>query len=126
MEFARPPSELSSEGPMDSNWRNWKQQFLTFLKVTGYTDDEPEINKFDLLLNLIGPVGQKDFQKFSIESPSDNVSIDFILKKFDDLYDPKKSEAHERNIFLTFKKKPKENINHYVNELRVNFVFKLF
>lgn len=122
-QFARPPQELSSDGPMDVNWRSWKQQFLIFLKASGAVNKDQDY-KASLLMNLMGSVGQQVFQNFNFESPRDLENMDIIIEKFDNYYDPKKSEAYERNLFWTSRKKNEDSIDEYVKELKVKYFSK--
>lgn len=118
-QFARRPDELSSKGPMDVNWRNWKQQFLIFLKASGALDKPTDV-KASLMMNLIGQAGLEIFHTFTFDPPSESEDLDLLMKKFDDYFDPKKSEAHERYVFFTSVKKNGDSLEQYISEMRVN------
>lgn len=62
MEY-RTPHELSFSGNVAQNWKEWYQQFNIYL-IASNKDEENDIRKINILLNLIGPQGVKIYNNF--------------------------------------------------------------
>jgi hypothetical protein len=86
----KPPTELSWIGNMGENWRFFKQKFEIYLIASRYSTEESEF-KIALLLNAVGDRALKIFNNFTYDS-----SVHFSFGN----------------------KKPEENIDQYVTELR--------
>nr|XP_046469519.1 uncharacterized protein LOC124212924 isoform X3 [Neodiprion pinetum] len=117
MEHARPPPALSSGGAMDENWKDWKRQFLIFLKASGIANKPTDV-RANILLNLIGPVGMTVFKNFTFDDPDDEENVEILIEKFEDHFSPRKTEVHERYIFFSSVRQQSETIPHYVQTLK--------
>jgi len=98
--FARAPDPLTKDGNMASNWHSWKEDFIIFMKVTGYINKSNEI-RANLLKNRIGKVGIEAIQSISFDNEQDKDDMDILIKKLEDYFDPPKKEAVERYNFFT-------------------------
>lgn len=115
---ARAPDPLKSDGDMASNWHSWKEDFMIFMKLTGYIDKSNEI-RANLLKNRIGTVGMKAMQNMSFNNPEDKDNMDILLEKFEKVFNPPKNEVIERYQFFTKAKKANETIEQYISSLKV-------
>ncbi|XP_046605731.1 uncharacterized protein LOC124298134 isoform X1 [Neodiprion virginianus] len=117
MEHARRPPELSSVGAMDENWKDWKRQFLIFLKASGNAD-KPADMRASMLLNFIGPVGLTVLKNFTFDDPDDEENVEILIEKFENHFSPRKTEVHDRYIFFSSVRQHSETIPHYVQTLK--------
>lgn len=94
-------------------WFSWKNDFLTYIKSI-----DPAGNKEKwgyMLLNRLGPTGQEIYRTFSFDDGQAKEDIDVLLEKFD--------------YYCTFrnrKKKYNEDIDMYVENLKVYLISILF
>ena len=103
---AKPPRPFTSEDDFFDTWTSWKEEFLMFKAMV----NEGSSNKSrwaDLMLNLMGPIGRSIFNTFVFSLPVESKDIDILIKKFDIYF-----------IFSTMKRKSRENVYEYVNDLR--------
>ncbi|KAL6262508.1 hypothetical protein P5V15_005307 [Pogonomyrmex californicus] len=114
---ARAPDPLSKDGDMANNWQSWKDDFIIFMKVTGYIDKPDEI-RANLLKNRIGKVGLQAIQNISFDSVQDKDNMDILIEKLDKYFNPPKKEVVERYQFFTRSKKQNESIEQYINILK--------
>lgn len=105
-----PPSSFITEDEFFKTWCSWKNEFLTFKRVLNKENFNKE-KWGNLLLNLMGPIGQNIHSTFQFNSLNDKENIDILLQKFDEYY-----------IFSGRKKLPLENIYEYINDLQ--FIIK--
>lgn len=122
---ARAPDPLTSAGNMANNWRSWKEDFIIFMKVTGYID-RPNEARANLLKNRIGKIGLDVIQNMSFDKPQDKDDMDILIKKLEEHFDPPKKEVMERYHFFTRIKKQNESIEQYINSLRVRLLYLFF
>ncbi|XP_015594883.1 uncharacterized protein LOC107267542 isoform X2 [Cephus cinctus] len=115
--FARAPNQMSNKGPMDKNWKIFKEQFLTFMKVTE-GNLEASDKQAIMLLNLMGEVGQEALQNIPFNYPEEKEDIQILLEKFDEYFDPPKKESNERYAFFTRTRKPNESIENFIAGLQ--------
>lgn len=115
---ARAPDPLSNVGNMANNWQSWKEDFIIFMKVTGYINKPNEV-RANLLKNRIGKVGINVIQNMSFDNPQDKDDMDILLMKLEEIFNPPKQEVIERYQFFTRSKKQNESIEQYINSLRV-------
>jgi len=115
---ARAPDPLTKDGDMASNWQSWKEDFLIFMKVTGYIDKPNEI-RANLLKNRIGKVGIEAIQNISFDNMQDKDDMDKLIEKLEEYFNPPKKEVIERYQFFTRSKKQNESIEQYINILKV-------
>ncbi|XP_024892276.1 uncharacterized protein LOC112467741 isoform X3 [Temnothorax curvispinosus] len=114
---ARAPDPLTKDGDMASNWQTWKEDFLIFMKVTGYIDKSNEI-RANLLKNRIGKVGIEAIQNMSFDNMQDRDDMDILIKKLEEYFNPPKKEVVERYHFFTRSKRQNESIEQYINILK--------
>jgi len=112
---ARAPEPLKNTKPMDKTWKMWKQEFLIFLKVAGHDKSE---NKGTLLIHYMGKLAHEVMQDIEFENKAEEEDFDVLIKKFDDYFDPPKSETEERYKFYTRHKKNNETIEAYIVDLK--------
>ncbi|XP_032672304.1 uncharacterized protein LOC116844617 isoform X2 [Odontomachus brunneus] len=114
---ARAPDPLTNVGNMTNNWHSWIEDFIIFMKVTGYIDKPNEI-RANLLKNRIGKVGIDVIQNMSFDNPQDKDDMDIIVKKLEEHFNPPKNEVIERYQFFTKCKNPNQTIEQYINNLK--------
>lgn len=115
---ARAPDPLTEDGDMASNWQNWKENFIIFMKAAEYIEKSNEM-RANLLKNLIGKVGIQAIQNISFDNMQDKDDMDILIKKLDEYFNPPKKEVAARYLFFTTSKKQNESIEHYINVLKV-------
>ncbi|XP_071569396.1 uncharacterized protein [Temnothorax nylanderi] len=113
----RAPDPLTKNGDMASNWQTWKEDFIIFMKVTGYIDKPNEI-RANLLKNRIGKVGIEAIQNMSFDNMQDRDDMDILIKKLEEYFNPPKKEVVERYQFFTRSKRQNESIEQYINILK--------
>ncbi|XP_036140429.1 uncharacterized protein LOC105835272 isoform X2 [Monomorium pharaonis] len=115
---ARPPSPLRKDGDMASNWQNWKEEFIIFMKVANYMEQEPSDKRANCLKNFIGRVGIEAIRNITFDSEQDKDDMDILIEKLDKYFIPTKNEVFERHQFFTASKWQNESIEHYVTLLK--------
>ncbi|XP_072759356.1 uncharacterized protein [Anoplolepis gracilipes] len=115
--FARAPDPLTKTNDMASNWHSWKEDFIIFMKVTGYID-KPNEFRANLLKNRIGKIGIDAIQTMSFDNPQDKDDMDILIAKLEEFFNPPKNEVVERYQFFIRDKKQTETIEQYINILR--------
>lgn len=116
--YARAPDPLTNVGDMANNWQIWKEDFIIFMKVTGYIDEPDEETRANFLKNQIGKVGIDVIQNMSFENPQDKDNMDILIVKLEEFFNPPKNEVVERYQFFTRSKKQNESIEQYINSLK--------
>ncbi|XP_070154475.1 uncharacterized protein [Polyergus mexicanus] len=114
---ARAPDPLTKSNDMASNWHSWKEDFIIFMKVTGYIDKSNEI-RANLLKNRIGKIGIDAIQTMSFDNPQDKDDMDILIAKLEEFFNPPKNEVVERFQFFTRDRKQNETIEQYINILK--------
>lgn len=114
---ARAPDPLTKVDDMASNWESWKEDFIIFMKVTGYIDKPNDI-RANLLKNRIGKVGLEAIQNIYFDNIQDKDDMDILIEKLEYYFNPPKKEQVERYRFFTTKKQ-NESIEQYINILKV-------
>lgn len=115
---ARAPDPLTKEGDMARNWQSWKEDFIIFMKVTGYIDRPNDI-RANLLKNRIGKVGIDAIQIMSFDNEQDKEDMDILMAKLEAHFNPPKKEVVERYAFFTRMKKQNESIEEFIKILKV-------
>ncbi|KMQ85995.1 hypothetical protein RF55_15170 [Lasius niger] len=115
--YARAPDPLTKTDDMASNWQSWKEDFIIFMKVTGYINKPNEI-RANLLKNRIGKIGIDAIQKISFDKPQDKEDMDILIAKLEEFFNPPKNEVVERFQFFTRDKKQNETMDEYINILK--------
>jgi hypothetical protein len=119
---ARAPDPLTMDSDMVSNWQSWKEDFIIFMKITGYIDQSNEI-RANFLKNRIGKVGIDAIQNISFDKPEDKDDMDILILKLEEYFNPPRKEVVERYQFFTKAKKQNETIEQYINNLKVSIIF---
>lgn len=102
-----PPKPFMTEEEFFETWYKWKNDFLLFKgALIGTNSDTQQWG--NILLNLMGPIGQNIHTAFTFDSPNSKENVDILIQKFDKYY-----------IFSRKKKLPLENVYEYINELEV-------
>lgn len=114
---ARAPDPLTKVDDMASNWQSWKEDFIIFMKLTGYID-KPNDFRANLLKNRIGKVGTEAIQNISFENAQDKDDMDILIEKLEKYFNPPKKEVVERYQFFSRSKKQNESIEQYINILK--------
>lgn len=114
---ARAPDPLTKDGDMARNWQSWKEDFLIFMKVTGYID-KPNDMRANLLKNRIGKVGIDAIQNMSFDDPQDKENMEILIAKLEECFNPPKKETVERFNFFSRVKKQNESIEQYIMILK--------
>ncbi|EFN78746.1 hypothetical protein EAI_08211 [Harpegnathos saltator] len=102
---------------MAKNWQSWKEDFIIFMKVTGYIDKPNEV-RANLLKNRIGKIGIDVIQKISFNNLQDKDDMDILMTKLEEYFNPPKKEVVERYQFFKYSKKQNESLEQYINDLR--------
>ncbi|GAB1860131.1 Retrotransposon gag domain-containing protein [Camponotus japonicus] len=114
---ARAPDPLVKTNDMASNWHSWREDFIVFMKVTGYINKPNEI-RANLLKNRIGKIGIDAIQTMTFDKPGDKDDMDILIEKLEEFFNPPKNEVVERFQFFTRDKKQNETIEQYINILK--------
>ncbi|XP_014485093.1 PREDICTED: uncharacterized protein LOC106749787 [Dinoponera quadriceps] len=114
---ARAPDPLTNDGDMAKNWHSWKEDFIIFMKVTGYIHKPNEV-RANLLKNRIGKIGIDAIETISFDNQQDKDDMDILMTKLEDYFNPPKKEVVERYQFFTQTKKQNESIEEHINKLR--------
>lgn len=102
-----PPTPFMTEEEFFKTWYIWKNDFLLFKRTfIGANSDKQQWG--NMLLNLMGPIGQNIHSAFTFNSQNEKENIDILIQKFDEYY-----------IFSGRKKLPLENVYEYINELEL-------
>lgn len=89
------------------NWNTWKNNFLAFKRTQNKNNSDKQ-QWGNLLLNLMGPVGQDIHNTFVFNFSNDKENVDILIEKFEEYY-----------IFSGRKKIPSENVYKYIDDLQV-------
>lgn len=103
-----PPTPFMTEEEFFKTWYIWKNDFLLFKRALIGTNSNKQ-QWGNMLLNLMGPIGQNIHSAFIFDTPNDKENINILIQKFDEYY-----------IFSGKKKLPLENVYEYINELEVD------
>ncbi|KAL0118296.1 hypothetical protein PUN28_009147 [Cardiocondyla obscurior] len=115
--FARAPDPLTKDGDLATNWKSWKEDFIIFLKLTGYIN-KPSDDRANLLKNRIGKIGIDAIQNIPFDDEKEKDDMDILIVKLEEYFNPPKNEVVERYQFFTTCKKPNESIEEHINVLK--------
>lgn len=101
------PSKFITKNDFVTRWFSWKDEFFTYLKNIDPSDANKQTWGITLL-NLIGPIGKQIHSTFRFYDDKPKEDIDVLIKKFD-IY----------CLYGNKKKKDNEDIDTYVNKLKV-------
>ncbi|XP_061725642.1 uncharacterized protein LOC133531440 [Cydia pomonella] len=103
-----------TSGNLCKEWDKWKKAFLIYYEACEIAK-KPQKVQINILLHIIGDKCREVYDQFSEESKT----VDELLKKFDEFFEPKKNLAVERHKFFTRNQQEFESIEQYVFELNV-------
>lgn len=112
-----PKAFVSKEGDTPEEWREWRQQFITYLKASRQ-DKEDEDSQCAILLHIIGSEPVRAFRQFQFEKEEDKTVLKIVLDKFEAYYIPQRNVTVERHKFFTRAQSIGETIDQYVVDLR--------
>ncbi|XP_003492831.1 uncharacterized protein LOC100744224 isoform X1 [Bombus impatiens] len=105
--YVKLPAPFMTEEEFFKNWNTWKNNFLAFKRVQNKNNSDKQ-QWGNLLLNLMGPVGQDIHNTFVFNFPNDKENVNILIEKFDEYY-----------IFSGRKKIPLENVYKYIDDLQL-------
>jgi hypothetical protein len=103
-------------GNLNQTWKFWKQKFTMYLKATEIIKKD-DSTKCAQLLTLIGDEGIRIYNTFTYTN-GQNETLEVLLKKFDDHFNPKANLTFERYKFLTCRQKEGQTIEQFITELK--------
>ncbi|XP_019740062.1 zinc finger protein 260-like [Hippocampus comes] len=118
MEGLRPPPILSLHSSnLAKTWKTWKEQFTLYVELT--MPNAEEDTKCKLFHLLIGEEGRQLLSTWWSDDVSAGNTVRDVMRKFDELWNPKLNETVARYAFFTRDQATGENVDKYVTELRV-------
>ena len=117
MELFKPPDPMIFEGNVSKHWKTFSQEMKFFLTATEKSKKSPEI-KCSILLNCIGKKGRELYNTFKYNEGESDLNYDLIVKKFDEICNPKKNETFMRYKFLTTRQTEGQNVDNFVTILK--------
>jgi hypothetical protein len=106
-EIFKPPPELSLEGNLAENWRQWEQRLDIYMEASG-ADQHAQKKQVAILLHCVGADALEVFNTFAWEDPvvdGDNVTypdgenknlLADVVRKFKAYCNPRKNSMYER------------------------------
>ncbi|KAK3084719.1 hypothetical protein FSP39_017965 [Pinctada imbricata] len=116
MDQLKPPSELSFEGNIAENWREWEQGFRLYLTATGM-DEKSEKIQVATFLHVAGVEARRIYNTLEI-ADDDKDKIEPLITKFKEYCEPRKNLTYLRHVFFTRAQSPHESIDTYVTDLK--------
>lgn len=113
MEY-RTPHELSFSGNVAQNWKEWYQQFNIYL-IASNKDEENDIRKINILLNLIGPQGVKIYNNFK---KKEKTNFDTVVQAFNQYCEPRKNIIFQRYKFGCCIQQEGQSFDDFLTELK--------
>ncbi|KAF0723562.1 Uncharacterized protein FWK35_00028038 [Aphis craccivora] len=113
MEY-RTPHELSFSGNVAQNWKEWYQQFNIYL-IASNKDEENDIRKINILLNLIGPQGVKIYNNFK---KKEKTNFDTVVRAFNQYCEPRKNIIFQRYKFGCCIQQEGKSFDDFLTELK--------
>lgn len=114
MEY-RTPHELSFSGNVAQNWKEWYQQFKIYL-IASNKDEENDIRKINILLNLIGPQGVKIYNNFK---KKEKTNFDTVVQAFNQYCEPRKNIIFQRYKFGCCIQQEGQSFDDFLTELKI-------
>lgn len=118
MEGLRPPPILSlHSSDLPETWKTWKEQFTLYVELT--MPNAEEATKRNLFHILIGEEGRQLLNTWRSDDVAAGITVKDAMRRFDELWNPKRNETVARYAFFTRDQATGENVDEYVTELRV-------
>ena len=118
MEFKPPATVSFNTGNTADIWRRWEQQFRIYFEAAELATKPPK-TQVAILLQCVGLVAQTYLQTLSLQTPLTMKNWEHVLKKFKTYCEPRKIEVFERYKFWQRDQRQGENIDQWVNDLRI-------
>ncbi|XP_023240271.1 uncharacterized protein LOC111638746 [Centruroides sculpturatus] len=99
------------------NWSLWKQRFDIYATAI----DLPAksiLQQQAILLHIIREKGLEIYNNFHLEENATNLTVDEILAKFMDHFQPYKNTIYSRYVFFSLVQKSGQTVDEFVTELR--------
>ena len=113
----RTPKELSFDGNLEENWKNWLQSFELFLYASEKYNKDDKI-KCALLLHCAGEKAIEIYNSFTFTN-AEKDKYDVLIEKFKTHMAGKKDVSYERTIFNSRIQKEDELFANYLAALQV-------
>ncbi|XP_032791650.1 uncharacterized protein K02A2.6-like [Daphnia magna] len=105
------PEPFSFSSPnLAAEWKMWRRQFEYYILATRKAEKDEEV-LVGVLITLLGVEGPKIFDTFVFATAGDEKKIKSVLEKFNDHFEPLKSEVFERFKFLRRHQQPGESFD---------------
>lgn len=116
MDGLKPPTELSFDGNLEENWRNWIQKFEFYL-LASEKSEKPDKIKCALFLHC---AGERAIEVFNSLTFTDNEKdkYEVLRTKFADHMSGRKDVSFERSKFWARNQKPGELFVNYLADVR--------
>lgn len=120
----QPPPPFSFEkdltnvtsGNLCREWTKWKKSFMIYYKACQLDKKERDVQT-SILLHVIGEKCREVYEQFPDEPTSTSITVELLLKKFDDFFTPKKNLTIERHKFFTRNQQEHETVDQYAFDL---------
>ena len=111
-----PPANMEMQGDMAENWKFFKASWQNY-EVATRLDQQPEAVRVATLLSVMGKDCFKTYQHLDMTA-AERSSVEDILKKMGEHYEPQHNVIFERFKFNSCDQKDGEGIETYVARLR--------
>lgn len=103
----KPPKQFMKEEEFFQTWPIWRKDFLIYRKIVN--NDRPDNGMCgNMLLNIMGPIGQQIIKRFTFNSLNDKNNLNVLLNKFD-----------EYHTIVSIKRLDGEDTFMYINHLQL-------
>ncbi|CAH0720458.1 unnamed protein product, partial [Brenthis ino] len=103
-----------NNGNVSEQWRRWKQKFEIFCDANDIKKQD-ETKQVAIFLNTIGDYGIEIYNSFNIDRK--NISLENLIKAFDEKFNPQSNITVERYNFFTRTQQIDESLDNYVTVL---------
>lgn len=110
------PQEMSFEGNISQNWREFEQELKLYFVATDLTKKSSE-RKSAILLTLVGKEGRRIFTSFGL-SEQDSKNCEYLLDKFREFCSPRENITFERYQLFNRRQKPLETFDAWLTDLK--------
>lgn len=112
----QPPPNLSLQGNLAENWRNWIQRFELFCTASGIAEKTEKV-QCATFLHVAGEEAIKVCNMFHF-TDAEKDKIEVLKEKFKEYCEPRKNLPYIRHMFFTRAQKQGESIDTYVTDLK--------
>ena len=107
------PAEFDFDRP--ERWGTWSQRFLRYVTISNLSN-RSEKEKIDVLLYTMGAKSEDILKQIMPDMP-DTTTLDVLIKKFKDYFEPKKNVVFERFKFNSRVQQPGETADTFITSL---------